>query len=108
MALQHVVLFKFAAPLDEATEREMRGLLAAFPERIGELTRLRFGADLTGGRTDGYSYLLHSEFPDDAALQRYRAHPVHQDFLNWLADHDGTLLGFDYNLDESTVLMPEA
>lgn len=106
--LQHVVLFKFPAPLEEATEREMRAAIAAFPERIGELTRLRFGADLTGGRTNGYGYLLHSEFPDEAALQRYSVHPVHKDFLGWLADHDATLLGFDYNLDGTTVLMPEA
>lgn len=107
MALQHVVLIKFPAPLDQATEREMREAIAAFPERIGELTRLRFGTDLTGGRTDGYGYLLFSEFPDDEALQRYRVHPVHKEFLDWLAAHDATLLGFDYHLDDTTVLMPE-
>lgn len=108
MALQHVVLIKFPGPIDEATGRELRAMIAALPQRVGELTRLRFGTDLTGGRTDGYGYLLFSEFPDDAALQRYRVHPVHKDLLDWLAARGATLLGFDYHLDDTTVLMPEA
>lgn len=105
--LQHVVLFKFPQPLSAQAEAEMRSAVAAFPERVGEVTRLRFGADLTGARTDGYQYLLLTEFPDEASLQRYRDHPVHQEFLAWLRGHDANLLGFDYHLDDSTVLMRE-
>lgn len=105
--LQHVVLFKFPQALDGDTEAEMRGQLEAFPDAIGEVVKLRFGADLTGARTDGYQYLLYTEFADEASLKRYRDHPVHQDFLAWLRARDATLLGFDYVLDDSTVLMPE-
>lgn len=105
--LQHVVLFKFPQPLDADSEAEMRGAVAGFPESIGELTKLRLGTDLTGARTDGYQYLLMTEFADEAALQRYREHPVHQEFLGWLGDHGATLLAFDYLLDGSTVLLPE-
>lgn len=105
--LQHVVLFKFPQPLDPAAAAEMHAAVAAFPDRVGELTRLRFGSDVTGDRTQGYQYLLFTEFPDEAALDRYRVHPVHQDFLAWLREREATVLAFDYPLDESTVLLPE-
>ncbi|MGH3094415.1 MAG: Dabb family protein [Streptosporangiales bacterium] len=107
MAVQHVVLFKFPEQLSPADEDAMRRAVGSFGEHIGEATRLRFGADTGGGRTQGYTYLLLSEFPDESALQRYRDHPVHRDFLDWLAEQDATLLGFDYSLDEQTVLIPE-
>lgn len=108
MAVQHVVLFKFPEQLSPADEDAMRRAIGSFGEQIGEATRLRFGADVGGGgRTQGYNYLLFSEFPDEASLQRYREHPVHHDFLDWVAEHDASLLGFDYVLDEQTVLLPE-
>lgn len=105
--LQHVVLLRFPRALEAAEEAEMRAAVADFPKRVGELTRLRFGQDLTGTRTDGYQFLLFSEFPDEASLVRYRDHPVHQEFLGWLREHGAEILGFDYHLDESTVLVPE-
>ena len=40
-------------------------------------------------------------------LTPYRAHPVHQQFLDWLIERDCTPLAFDYHLDGQTVLMPE-
>lgn len=107
MTVQHVVLFKFPEELEPGDEDAMRRAIGSFGDQIGEATRLRFGADTGGGRTQGFTYLLFSEFPDEAALRRYREHPVHRDFLDWLADHDATLLGFDYALDEQTVLIPE-
>lgn len=105
--LQHVVLFRFPQGLTPGEEDEMRAAIARFPGEVGEVTRLRFGSDLTGSRTDGYQYLLFSEFPDEAALQRYREHPVHQEFLQWLRERDASLLGFDYRLDSSSVVIPE-
>lgn len=105
--LQHVVLFRFGRALGAGEEEEMRAAVAGFPQRVGEATRLRLGQDLTGARTDGYQYLLYSVFPDEASLQRYREHPVHQEFLRWLREHDAKLLAFDYHVDGSTVLIPE-
>lgn len=105
--LQHVVLFRFGQALSAAEEEEMRAAVARFPQQVGEATRLRLGTDLTGARTDGYQYLLYSEFPDDASLRRYRDHPVHQDFLRWLREHEAELLAFDYHIDDATVLIPE-
>jgi hypothetical protein len=41
------------------------------------------------------------------ALHSYQAHPVHVEFLHWLAARDCAPLAFDYYLDAVSVLMPE-
>jgi hypothetical protein len=105
MSLQHVVLFSFPEPLSPAEEAEMRAHVAAWPEAIGGFGALRLGTDLTGARTRGYSHLLYMELADLSALEAYRDHPVHQEFLAWLDARDCTPLAFDYVLDEATVLV---
>ncbi len=107
MALQHVVLFSFPRPLSADEEAEMRAMVASWPGKIGLMDKCRFGTDLTGQRTRGYTQLLYTEFADAEALGRYQAHPVHQQFLAWIMERDCTPLAFDYHLDEGTVLMAE-
>ncbi len=107
MALQHIVLFSFPTDLSAEDAREMREQVASWATEIGLMDRLRLGKDLTGARTRGYQYLLYSEFADDAALEAYRVHPVHQRFLAWVTERSGTPLAFDYHLDATTVLGPE-
>lgn len=107
MTLQHVVLFSFPTDLTAEDDREMRRQVASWATEIATMSRLRFGRDLTGARTRGYQYLLYTEFADEATLQAYRDHPVHQHFLGWLQERSCTPLAFDYELDESTVLLPE-
>ena len=62
MTLQHIVLFSFPEELSEPDAADMRGQVAAWPDAIGGMTRLRFGSDLTGARTNGYSRLLYMGF----------------------------------------------
>lgn len=107
MTLQHVVLFSFPTDLTPEDDVAMRAQVAAWATEIGSMGRLRFGTDLTGARTRGYQYLLYSEFTDEAALQAYRDHPVHQVFLAWVTERSCTPLAFDYHLDDTTVLIPE-
>lgn len=107
MTLQHVVLFAFPTDLSADDDREIRRQVASWATGIGTMTRLRFGSDLTGARTRGHQYLLHTEFADEAALEAYRAHPVHQRFLAWVTERSCTPLAFDYVLDPTTVLLPE-
>jgi Stress responsive A/B Barrel Domain len=107
MTLQHIVLFSFPRELSEEEAAQMRAMVASWPEKIGLMGKCRFGTDLTGARTRGYSYLLYTEFPDVAALSSYRAHPVHVEFMDWLAERECTPLAFDYHLDDRTVLMAE-
>ena len=41
---------------------------------------------------------------DEDALGRYLVHPVHRGFAAWVVEHGGTVLAFDYRLDEGTVI----
>lgn len=107
MALQHIVLFSFPEELTEADYAHMKAQVASWPEAIGGMSRLRFGEDITGQRTRGYSRLLYMEFPSLEALQQYQQHPVHQAFHRWVMERQCTPLAFDYFIDEDTVLMPE-
>jgi hypothetical protein len=107
VALQHIVLFSFPRPLSADEEAEMRAMVASWPGTIGLMDKCRFGTDLTGARTRGYTQLLYTEFPDAETLGRYQAHPVHRQFLDWISERDCTPLAFDYHLDEGTVLMAE-
>lgn len=108
MTLQHIVLFSFPADLSQEEAAEMRDMVASWPTKIGLMSRCRLGTDLTGARNRGYGYLLYTEFPDVQSMNNYRAHPVHLEFMNWLAARDCTPLAFDYLLDEQTVLMTES
>jgi hypothetical protein len=85
----------------------MRAMIACWPAEIGLMTKCRFGTDITGARTRGYGYLLYTEFPDTGTLARYRQHPAHVKFNDWLIERDCTPLAFDYYLDETTVLQDE-
>ena len=107
MAIQHIVLFSFPRELSADDAAQLRAMVASWPDKIGLMTRCRLGTDLTGARTRGYSFLLFTEFPDGPALSEYRAHPVHVEFMDWLAERECTPLAFDYYLDGQTVLMPE-
>jgi len=107
VTLQHIVLFSFPRPLSEQEAATMRAMVASWPSEIGLMTRCRFGTDLTGARSRGYSYLLYTEFPDAETLRRYQDHPVHVRFRDWITERDCTPLAFDYHLDEGTVLMTE-
>ena len=107
MTLQHIVLFSFPRELSDSEAAQMRQMVASWPREIGLMTRCRLGTDITGARNRGYGYLLYTEFPDLAAMNDYRAHPVHLQFMDWLAQRDCTPLAFDYLLDERTVLMAE-
>src|SRR3984893_17284943 len=108
MTPQHIVLFSFPEELSEPDAADMRAQVAAWPDAIGGMTRLRFGSDLTGARTRGYSFLLYMEFASAGELTAYQQHPVHQAFHRWLVERHCTPLAFDYILDADTVLIPEA
>lgn len=101
--LQHVVLLKFPLELSSADDAELRAIVLSLSKAIAELLVCRFGSDLTGSRTQGYHYLLFTEFRDAEALASYVVHPAHQVLLRWLDARQCQRLGFDYYLDQSTV-----
>jgi hypothetical protein len=105
MALQHIVLFSFPEELSADDDVALRAQVASWPSEIGGMNRLRFGKDLTGERTRGYSRLLYMEFDGLEELKRYQQHPVHQAFHRWVLERDCTPLAFDYFIDGDTDLM---
>lgn len=107
MTLQHIVLFRFPQPLTAGEEEQMRAMVASWPKEIGLMTKCRFGTDITGARNRGYGYLLYTEFADMDTMTRYRDHPVHQRFFEWIMERDCAPLAFDYYLDERTILAAE-
>lgn len=100
--LQHVVLMMFPTDLEPADDNELRTIVLSLPGQIDQLLACRFGSDLDGSRTQGYHYLLFTEFQDPAALAEYVAHPAHQVLVRWLDAHSCQRLAFDYFLDQST------
>jgi hypothetical protein len=107
MSLQHVVLFKFPRELTPDEGTQLRAMVASWPSQIGGMTRLRLGADITGARNRGYALLLFTEFPDFDAMTAYQQHPVHLEFLKFVTELGCEPLAFDYDLDATTVLLPE-
>ena len=107
MTLQHVVLFKFPRELTAAEAEQLHAMVASWPEKIGLMTKCRFGTDITRARNRGYSQLLYTEFPDFDTMTAYRDHPVHLEFLAFITELGCEALAFDYSLDADTVLMAE-
>lgn len=104
MSVQHAVLFHFREELSPEDEAEMFARVRSFPDEIGGFEVLRLGKPLDTARTRDYQYLLHMVVADEAALARYQDHPCHVAFANWVVDHGGTVLAFDYHLDGHTVI----
>ena len=106
MTVQHVVLFRFPRSLTALEYHEALTQLRSWPDGIGEFEKIHFGPDLNGGeRAQGYQYLLLTEHADLASLRRYQDHPLHQQFGAWTKLHKGEVLGFDYELDDTTVVL---
>jgi hypothetical protein len=100
--VQHVVLLSFPEPLSAGDDEQLRTMVAAWPETISTMIECRLGRDLTGRRSRGYSYLLHTVFPGPAALAAYLVHPAHVAVVRFLDARDCTRLAFDFPLDVTT------
>lgn len=101
---QHVVLFKFAEELSAEDEKEMFERIRKWPDSIAGFAGLRFGRDVSG-RSDGYDYLLLTEFEDEQAHQAYYSQPAHSAFSEWVFNHDVEVIRVDYPLTKETLMV---
>jgi hypothetical protein len=96
--VMHLVLFKWkedAAP--ESIETAMQGL-RNMAGRIPGVEELSCGANFTQ-RSKGYTHGLTVRFTDEAALDVYIPHPVHQDVVqNLINPIVDDVLALDYRL----------
>lgn len=79
--ITHVVLLGLtdAADCPEALDR-----LRALPAQIPELLTLRCGQALAESTGGGPTLTLITEHNDQAGLDAYQNHPIHQEFLAWI------------------------
>ena len=101
---QHVVLFKFPQPLSDEDEREMFRRVRAWPDAIAGFTGLRIGKDV-GGRTQGFDYLLLTEFESEEAHQAYYPHADHQAFAQWVGERNAEVIRVDYPLTAESLVL---
>lgn len=92
--LTHVVLFAMkpdAAPEDG--DRLVR-------DALEKLTGIPGVQNLTAGKVlqadSGYDYALAMQFADHAALEVYREHPVHQEYMAFLQTATAKRLAYDF------------
>jgi len=93
---QHVVLMRFPTALGDSDEEWMRSVIDGWSDTIATLLECRFGADLTGERSQGWHYLLHTVFADKDAFEAYVVHPAHQELVAFLNERQCERLAFDY------------
>jgi hypothetical protein len=91
--LTHVVCFRFAS-LDIAQEAADR--LLSMKGRIEALKGIEAGVDQTrSGRS--YDLALITRHDDQAGLDAYGAHPVHQEVLAWLKPRIEAVVAVDFS-----------
>jgi Stress responsive A/B Barrel Domain len=98
---QHVVLFKFPRELSMEEEQEMFRRVGEWPESIPGFTGLRLGKD-EGGRSNGFSYLLLTEFESEEAHQAYYAKNAHVAFSEFVMGLGCEVIRVDYPLNSET------
>jgi hypothetical protein len=76
--LTHIVLFRLVDPASDADQ--LVAALRVLPGRIPEIRGYEVGVDVSRG-PNSYDVGLYSTFDDAEALERYRAHPAHQEVL---------------------------
>ena len=101
---QHVVLFKFPEPLSDEDESEMFRRVRGWPDAIPGFTGLRIGKDV-GGRSQGFDYLLLTEFENEEAHQAYYPHPDHQAFAKWVGERNAEVIRVDYPLTSTFLVI---
>lgn len=99
MTIRHVVAWKIAS-MDAAEHAEhaatVKSKLESLPAVIPEIQAFEVGANALAG--DNFDLVLISDFADEAALQRYIEHPVHQDVAAYIRSVVGGRAAVDFEV----------
>ena len=84
--LKHIVFFTFKDTnhgTAQANAERARTMLTALPRRIPEIKALEVGRNIAEGPAAAHLALT-TAFEDEAALERYRVHPEHQEVVDFI------------------------
>jgi hypothetical protein len=93
--IQHMVVFKLKADVDEPAFAELEQKLADLPDHIAEIESLAFGLDVARSERS-YDFGLLAGFKDLEALRRYQEHPKHQEVLTRLKAFAEQIIAVDF------------
>lgn len=79
MTLRHIVLMKFPGGAEPDYLRAMEKGVEEM-QQIPEVLESSGGHDVSG-KDENYDYAIVLDFADRDAYERYRVHPIHQDFI---------------------------
>ncbi|KAH8101505.1 hypothetical protein BXZ70DRAFT_98462 [Cristinia sonorae] len=77
MPIQHVVLSKFKASVDEAGKAKAYEVARGFLKNIPQVKSSVVGPPISSRMSRGYDYGMMATFDDEAALGAYIQHPQH-------------------------------
>lgn len=80
----HVVFYKMKSGTTEADEGDLMDRARRELAKLPEVMNLRVGKSIEVS-AQGYSIALVMDFQDEAALEAYRVHPDHQNFVKNIA-----------------------
>jgi len=93
--LQHVVLMKFKAEVDDARIDELERMLDDLPNQIVEIQTYEFGRDILHTERS-WDFALVSGFANLNTLQRYQKHPAHLEVVTLLKELCDQIVAVDF------------
>ena len=93
--LNHVVLMKFNAGVEESDIKELEAMLDDLPNKITEIHSFEFGRNISDF-PGSYDFALVSLFANPEALERYRQHRHHRPVLKKIKQICETVATVDF------------
>ncbi len=82
--IKHIVMFKLKDASDKVTQTaHLKSELEKLKSTIPEIIDYEVGINISTG-SSAFDLVLISSFEDEAALERYRVHPVHQKVVEYI------------------------
>jgi quinol monooxygenase YgiN len=98
--INRVVLMKLNDRADNSVIAEMQAYVARIGAELEE-ARAYHLAPNAAADGDGYNWVLHSAFDDEAAMNAYREAPLHQEFVGFCEPYTEDFLVAYYQAPEA-------
>ena len=93
--INHVVVLKFKPQVTPEAVRELERMLDDLPNKIMEIRMFEFGPDVLRS-AHSHDFAIVALFPNMAALERYRSHPLHQPVVEKIAAMCDSVVTVDF------------